>query len=157
VLADTGHLDLAYDLLVQTSPPSWLHMLNQGATTVWELWEAIDESGVAHESLNHYSKGAVIGFLHRYVAGLRSLDEGPGYRRFRVEPRPGGALTWAEATHDSPHGRIEVAWRRHGEVVRLRVVVPPGTSAEVVLPDGPRAVVGPGTSLFEWPARAATR
>ena len=35
-------------------------MLEKDATTVWELWDAIDDSGVAHESLNHYSKGAVI-------------------------------------------------------------------------------------------------
>lgn len=151
-LAESGHLDLAYELLLQTSPPSWLHMLEHGATTVWELWDAIDEQGVAHESLNHYGKGAVIDFLHRYVAGLRSLDEGPGYRRFRVEPRPGGALTWAEASHESPYGRIEVAWRRHGQVVRLRVAVPPGTSCEVVLPDARGAEVGPGTALFEFAA-----
>jgi hypothetical protein len=39
-------------------------------------------------SLNHYSKGAVIGFLHRYTAGLRPGDA-PGYRDFRVEPVPG--------------------------------------------------------------------
>lgn len=155
VLADAGHLDLAYELLFRDTPPSWLYMLERGATTVWELWEAIDDDGVAHESLNHYSKGAVIGFLHRYVAGLRSLDEGPGYRRFRVEPRPGGGLTWAEVTHESPYGPIEVGWRVHGDVVRLRVVVPPGTTADVVLPDGRLADVGPGTALFEFPAPKA--
>jgi alpha-L-rhamnosidase len=153
VLADAGHLDLAYDLLLQPLPPSWLYMINHGATTVWELWEAIDEAGVAHESLNHYSKGAVIGFLHRYVAGLRSLDEGPGYRRFRVEPRPGAGLAWAEATHDSPYGRIEVRWRQQRDLIRLRVLAPAGTSAEVVLPDGRQALVGSGTSLFEWHTR----
>jgi alpha-L-rhamnosidase len=150
VLADAGHLGLAYALLFQSSPPSWLHMLERGATTVWELWEGIDDDGGAHESLNHCSKGAVIDFLHRYIAGLQSTDEGPGYRRFRVAPRPGAGLTWAEATHDSPYGRIEVSWRQHGDVIRLRVGVPPGTSAEVVLPDGRRAEIGSGTALFEF-------
>ncbi|MEV0750635.1 MULTISPECIES: family 78 glycoside hydrolase catalytic domain [Streptomyces] len=153
VLAETGYADLAYELLLQNTPPSWMHMLDNGATTVWELWEAIDADGVAHESLNHYSKGAVISFLHRFVAGLRVLDEGPGYRRFRVQPCPGSGLTWAEAGHDSPYGRIEVAWRNHGETTRMRVVVPPGTQAEVRLPDGRRADIGPGTALFEWTNR----
>jgi alpha-L-rhamnosidase len=148
-LADGGALDLAYEVLFQDSPPSWMHMLNQGATTVWELWEAIDDRGVAHESLNHYSKGAVIGFLHRYTAGLRTVDDGPGYRRFLVEPRPGGGLSWAEAVHDSPYGRIEVSWRITGETFKLRVVVPSGTSADVVLPDGQRSRIGPGTALFQ--------
>lgn len=154
-LADTGHLDVAYELLLQSSPPSWLHMLDRGATTVWELWEAVDANGVAHESLNHYSKGAVIGFLHRYVAGLRPLDDGPGYQRFRVEPRVGGGLSWAEATHDSPYGRIEVAWHRDGDLVRLRVVVPPGATADVLLPDGRQAEARSGTALFEFSTTSA--
>ena len=35
-------------------------MIDRGATTVWERWDGIDEDGVPHESLNHYSKGAVV-------------------------------------------------------------------------------------------------
>lgn len=96
------------------------------------------------ESLNHYSKGAVIMFLHRYVAGIRLLDGGPGYRHFRIEPRPGGGITWAQARHDSPYGRIESAWRLDGGTFELSLTVPPGTTAEVALPDGSRRMVAPG-------------
>ena len=102
-----------------------------------------------HESLNHYSKGAVISFLHNYVAGITLLDGHPAYRRFRVEPRPGGGLTWAEAVHDSPYGRIESAWHLDGSSLRLTVTAPPGTVAEVVLPDGTRRDQGPGTVTYE--------
>ena len=77
---------LAYELLLQDTPPSWLTMVDRGATTVWELWEGVDAGGVAHASLNHYSKGTVASFLHRYVAGLRPSE--PGYRVFEVRPRP---------------------------------------------------------------------
>ena len=87
VLADTGHLDVAYDLLFQDTEPSWLVMVDRGATTVWEEWGGVDADGDPHASLNHYSKGAVISFLHQYVAGLQLLE--PGYRRFRVAPQPG--------------------------------------------------------------------
>ncbi|MBL8775001.1 MAG: family 78 glycoside hydrolase catalytic domain [Acidimicrobiales bacterium] len=155
VLADAGHLDVAYELLFQDTPPSWLAMVDRGATTIWESWEGVDDEGVAHESLNHYSKGAVIDFLHRYVAGLRPSDgEGPdevAYRRFRVEPRPGGGITWAEAAHDSPYGLIEVAWRVEGDELALTVTVPPGTSAEITLPDGRVLDVGPGRSGHRSP------
>jgi alpha-L-rhamnosidase len=123
-------------------------MVERGATTVWELWEGVDDEGVAHESLNHYSKGAVVSFLHRYVAGIELLDDGPAYKRFRVRPRPGGGLTWAGAVHDSPHGRIESSWRLDGPRLRLVVTVPPGTTGEVVLPDGTRAEQGPGTTEY---------
>src|SRR4051812_13197641 len=71
VLADTGHADLAYEVLLQRTAPSWLAMLDRGATTMWEDWEGIDENGDAHDSLNHYSKGAVVNFLHTHTLGLR--------------------------------------------------------------------------------------
>ena len=96
-----------------------------------------------HESLNHYSKGAVISFLHRYTAGIELLE--PAYRRFRVRPRPGGGLTSAEAAHESPYGRIEASWRLAGDRFDLEVTVPAGTSAEIVLPDGTIQNAGPVT------------
>ena len=122
-------------------------MIDRGATTVWERWDGVDADGAAHDSLNHYSKGAVVGFLHRYVAGLEPLE--PGYRRLRVRPRPGGGLTSAEATHESPYGRIAVAWRLDGSRLELAVAVPPGTRAEVLLPGGRRHEAAPGSHRYE--------
>ena len=141
VLADHGHLDTAYDLLFQDIAPSWLVMIDRGATTMWERWEGIDDDGVPHESLNHYSKGAVISFLHRYVAGLQRLE--PTWRRFRVAPRPGGGITAAETEHLTPHGRVAVAWDAT-DGFALTVEVPEGTTAEVVLPDGTEHELGAG-------------
>jgi alpha-L-rhamnosidase len=151
VLTDAGHIDLAYELIYQNTPPSWLYMAERGATTVWELWEGIDTDGVPHESLNHYSKGAVISWLHRYIAGIEIVD--PGYRRFRVEPRRGGGLTWCEAVHDSPYGRVESTWHDDGATFRLTVTVPPGATAEVGLPDQSRRSQSPGTATYECPVR----
>ena len=155
VLADHGHLDVAYELLFQDSAPSWLLMVARGATTVWEEWDGIDADGVPHASLNHYSKGAVIAFLHRYVAGLQLLA--PGYRRFRVAPRPGGGVTAARTHHDAPHGRIEVAWQRDGVEGQLDVTVPPGTEAELLLPDGSAATLPPGQHRRSWRDTASPR
>jgi alpha-L-rhamnosidase len=146
VLADTGHLDVAYELLLQDSEPSWLVMVDRGATTVWERWNGVSADGVPYESLNHYSKGAVVSFLHRYTAGIERVE--PAYRRFRVRPRPGGGLTQAEAAHESPYGRIESAWRIDGGRFELRVVVPPGTEASVVLPDGTTHTALPGEHTY---------
>jgi alpha-L-rhamnosidase len=150
VLADTGHADVAYELLLQDTSPSWLAMIDRGATTVWERWEGVDAEGRPHESLNHYSKGAVISFLHRYTGGIR-LEDDPAYRSFTVRPVPGGGLTEASAVHDSPFGRIESAWRVIDGEFALEVTVPSGTSATVVLPDGSRYASGPG----RWTGRCA--
>lgn len=148
VLADHGEVALAYELLLQRSRPSWLAMLDAGATTVWESWDAMSPEGQVTSSLNHFSMGAVISFLHRHVAGLQALS--PGYRRFRVRPRPGGGLTSASTHHDSPYGRIEVSWTVASGEGRLTVTVPPGTEAELVT-GAATELVGPGTHVRTWP------
>lgn len=143
VLADHGYSDVAYELLLQESAPSWLYMRNRGATTVWESWDGIRDDGTVNvTSLNHYSKGAVINFLHHYIAGLRS--EAPGYREFVVKPVVGGGVTSASTWHDSPQGRIEVDWRIEREMFTLEVAAPLGCSARAVLPDGSHRVLQPG-------------
>jgi len=147
VLADHGHADLAYEPLLRDTPPSWLAMIDRGATTVWESWEGVDSAGQPHESLNHYSKGAVIDFLHRYTAGIRLAGE-PAYRSFVIEPVPGGGLTSASAAHRSPYGLIGSSWELAGEDrLRLTVRVPPGTTATVLV-NGTETAVGPGRHEF---------
>jgi alpha-L-rhamnosidase len=92
-------------------------------------------------------------FLHRYVAGIQMVDEAPGYRHFRIEPQPGGTITWAQARHDSPYGRIESSWRIDGQEFALTVTIPPGTTAEVALPDGSGQTVAPGRHDFRCASR----
>ncbi|MGW0665117.1 family 78 glycoside hydrolase catalytic domain [Streptodolium elevatio] len=136
VLADTGHLDVAYELLFQDTRPSWLAMIDRGATTIWEDWDGIADDGTPKASLNHYSKGAVVSFLHGHTAGIRLREDAPGYRHFDIRPQPGGGLTWAEADLDSPYGRIAAHWRIADARFHLTAVVPPGTTATITLPDG---------------------
>ncbi len=140
VLADTGHADLAHELLLDEGNPSWLGMLAAGATTVWEWWDGVGVDGGVRGSLNHYSKGAVASFLHTHVAGLRlPEDPGPaeaGYRRVRIAPVPSAHLTWARTVQDTRAGRLEVGWEVADGVLTLDVTLPCGTVADVELPDG---------------------
>jgi alpha-L-rhamnosidase len=149
VLANAGHADLAYELLLRETPPSWLTMLDRGATTIWEMWHGVDEKGKAHFSLNHFSLGAVIDFMHTHIAGIRLDDTTPAYRHFKIEPVPGGGLRWAKGHLVSPYGPIASEWRVDASRrLRLDVTVPAGTSAEIRLPDGRCAVVHCGRSQF---------
>jgi alpha-L-rhamnosidase len=146
VLAENGFLDLAYRVLLQEQEPSWLAMRNRGATTMWERWNGVDSDGVPHESLNHYSKGAVVSFLHQYTAGLKPIE--PGYRRFSVAPMPNAALDWIELSLNSAAGLIEVAWKRVERQFTLEVVVPAGAEAVIQLPNGDSAAVTEGAHTF---------
>ena len=146
VLADAGRGDVAYELLAQRSAPSWLYMLDRGATTIWEDWEGIDEQGHAHESLNHYSKGAVIRFLHTHTLGLRQAEDSIAWERIVIAPVPAPGMTWARGAHDGPQGEIRVEWRIEGDRMHLVAELPEGTTGRLVLPGAPPQDIGPGRS-----------
>jgi alpha-L-rhamnosidase len=149
-LCETGHADVAYALLEQTECPSWLYPVLQGATTIWERWDALRPDGTINpgemNSFNHYALGAVADWLHRAVAGL--APSSPGYRTIDVDIAPGGSLQSASARHMTPYGIASSEWSTEGGTLRTRVVVPPNTTATVHLPEREAVVVGSGA--HEW-------
>lgn len=145
-LTDSGYPEVAHAVLWQRTNPSWLGMLDRGATTIWEEWEGVDRNGTASASLNHYSKGAVIRYLQTHILGLRQAPESVAWQRFVVAPVIPDHLTWASGHFDSPQGRIEVRWR-NGPESSLTVSVP-GGSVAVVEWNGVEREVGPGEHLF---------
>jgi len=49
-------------------------------------------------------------------------------------------LAWAKGKVPTPHGDVEVAWTWAENKIALNVTVPPGTQADVVLPDKSKRV-----------------
>nr|AAR96046.1 alpha-L-rhamnosidase A [Thermomicrobia bacterium PRI-1686] len=152
-LCATGHHDVAYRLLMSRECPSWLYPVTMGATTIWERWDSLRPDGSVNPgemtSFNHYALGAVADWLHRVVGGLAPAE--PGYRKLRIQPVPGGGLSYARARHVTPYGTAECSWRTEGGEIEVRVVVPPNTSAQVVLPGSGREVeVGSGEHVWRY-------
>jgi alpha-L-rhamnosidase len=151
-LCDAGEADSAYELLLQEECPSWLYPVLHGATTVWERWDGIRPDGSLNgtrmNSFNHYALGAVADWLHRTVGGL--APAAPGYRRLRIAPVPGRGLTWAEARHLTPYGMAESGWRSEGDELVVTAVVPPNTTADVLLPGTSGETFEVAAGRHEW-------
>ncbi|MEO3943209.1 family 78 glycoside hydrolase catalytic domain [Paenarthrobacter nicotinovorans] len=145
-LTVTGHLDAAYRLLLQTENPSWLYSVTMGATTIWERWDSMLPDGSINPgemtSFNHYALGAVVDWMHRTIGGLSPLD--PGYSRILIAPQPGGGLTWAETTLETPHGIASVRWDLVDGRLEVSATIPEGTEAVLRLPGEDDHTVGPG-------------
>ncbi|TMR98012.1 alpha-L-rhamnosidase [Nonomuraea basaltis] len=138
VLSAHGRHDLAYALLHDDRYPSWGYSIKRGATTIWERWDGwTEESGfgpVAMNSFNHYALGSVGAWLYSGVAGIGQEEDSAGFRRPLVRPLPGGTLTWAAASYDTPLGRLSSRWELDGDELRLEVRIPPGAVATVHVP-----------------------
>jgi alpha-L-rhamnosidase len=133
-----GHTDIAYRLLESERFPSWIYAINQGATTIWERWDAYVKGRGIHpdgmNSFDHYSIGAVGEWIYRHVLGINPDVDRPAYKHFTIHPRPGGTLTWAKGSYLSIRGEIASSWKiEQGQFV-LQVKIPANTTATVVLP-----------------------
>ncbi|WP_342041638.1 alpha-L-rhamnosidase [Bacillus sp. OTU2372] len=140
VLSEYGANDYAYTLLLNDDFPSWLYAVKLGATTIWERWNSVHPdgsiSGTGMNSLNHYAYGSIAEWMYRHMCGINPLEEAPGFRKFKLCPKPYGKLTYAKAKFSSPSGDIESGWelKEDGSLI-FTFIVPFNTTAEVVLPD----------------------
>ncbi len=151
VLTKIGEVDLAYDLLRQTTYPGWLYPVTQGATTMWERWNSWNEEtgfgSVAMNSFNHYAYGAVGEWFYETICGIQPMDETveqAGFRHFRLAPKFGKALEYASAAYHSQYGLIASGWRRGENSILWMFQVPCGTTAEVELPGAEQALLDAG-------------
>jgi alpha-L-rhamnosidase len=134
VLADNGRTDVAYRLLLNETYPSWGYMLSKGATTWWERWNG-DSGDPSMNSFNHYAFGSVVAWVYRYVAGIDTSVEGPGFRRIVIHPRIDARMTRASGAYNSVYGRITTQWTAPaGGPFMLKVQIPANTTADVYLP-----------------------
>jgi alpha-L-rhamnosidase len=138
-LTETGHLDTAYRLLLQTDCPSWLYPVTMGATTIWERWDSMLPDGTINPgqmtSFNHYAFGAVAYWMHQVIGGIAPLE--PGYSRVLIAPQPGGDIRWARSSLETRHGNVAASWSLGAaDAVELDVEIPAGVTALVRLPDG---------------------
>ena len=154
VLLDNGMTETAYRMLLTEEFPGWLYAVNLGATTIWERWNSLETdgtiSGTGMNSLNHYAFGSVCEAVYSRIMGLRNAA--PGWKKALIAPKISGRLHEAGIRFDSPAGRWESGWKIAADgTVTLRVKVPEGACAHVVLPDDPaKTETDVDSGIHEW-------
>ncbi|MFS4482766.1 family 78 glycoside hydrolase catalytic domain [Hyunsoonleella sp. 2307UL5-6] len=136
VLDETGEIDLMYKLLFNETYPSWFYSINQGATTIWERWNSYSKdegfNPMSMNSLNHYAYGAIGEWMYERIAGIAPLEA--GYKSIRIAPKPRAPLTSASASVNTPYGKVSSSWEIVNGEFNLEVVVPPNTTATIIIP-----------------------
>lgn len=140
VLSDYGNTDVAYRLLQQTSYPSWLYSVDQGATTIWERLNSYTHTNGfggnnRMNSFNHYSFGAVGSWMYTHSLGIQRDQASPGFKHFILspEPDPTGQMTSAKGYYNSLYGTIESGWLIKAAKYLYHFQVPANTSATLYL------------------------
>lgn len=144
ILVKYGMKEEAYRILEQETAPSWLYPVVNGATTIYESWDGVQNY---FGSFNHYSFGAVCDFLFQQTCGIRLDEKAPGYCHVILEPVIGGTLTWAGASIETGYGKISSSWEKMNDKIRYVFEVPANTTASIRL-NGVTEEVGSG--IYEY-------
>ena len=127
LLCDFGYSDLAYTIATQTTYPSWGFMIENGATSLWEMWE------LTTRSVDHYFLGTYEEWFYSHLAGIKKTQN--GYETFTVQPHILGDLTYVTCKLNTVRGEIESSWTKTKDgTVTMKVTIPFGSTATVIFP-----------------------
>jgi alpha-L-rhamnosidase len=136
VLTQNGYTDVAYDLLLQETYPSWLYPVKMGATTIWERWDGQKTDSTFQDpgmnSFNHYAYGAIGDWMYRVSAGIETKT--PGYRNLLIQPKVTEKLNLSKASFESAYGKVVSGWERKDGKVYYAIEIPANADATIVLP-----------------------
>lgn len=132
VLAGEGRQDVLHHLAAQTTKPSWGHWITNGATTLWEAWDATG-------SHNHQMFGTINEYFYNYLAGIRPPGKGltsAGYKKIHIKPYIPADLNYAQASLQTVRGEVRSSWEKNSEHLNLTVKIPANASGVVDIPVG---------------------
>jgi len=134
VLTRYGRADLAMTVNTQPDYPGYGYMMENGATTIWELWNG-NTADPAMNSHNHVMLlGDFLTWLYEDLAGISPDESDPGFRHIVMKPTLIEGLDRVEASHKCSYGMIRSAWETEGGVFDWTISVPVNTTATVYIP-----------------------
>ncbi len=130
-LMQGGRADVLFDILTQTTAPSYGYQLARGATALTETWNANPDN-----SQNHFMLGQAEAWLYGGLAGLRIDLHRAAHERIRIEPQLVKGVRYAAVRYQAVFGEVSVRWVKNIDEtrLRLRVSVPAGMLATVAVP-----------------------
>ena len=149
-LSKSGLGSTAWQIATTKTYPGWGYMVENGATTIWELWNG-NTANPSMNSGNHVMMlGDLIPWAYECLAGIAPDSAQPGFKHIIMRPDFSiAALNGVTATYPSIYGDISSSWQRSNGIIIWEVSVPANATAILHLPDGKVKNIGSGTYTFK--------
>lgn len=145
-LSENGYAELAYEVALQETYPSWGWWIKNGATTLYENWKIDAKSDI---SLNHIMFGEIGAWFYKALGGIYPDPEKPGFKNILLKPNFVPGLDHFEASHNGPCGTIISSWKKDGNNIIYNVTIPPNSTATLFLKSGTILESGKKTEKIE--------
>jgi alpha-L-rhamnosidase len=123
-LTEYGRPDLAYKIATNRTYPSWGYMIENGSTTIWELWNG----NTADPSMNSGNHVMLLGdflvWCYEDLGGIKTDKGEVAFKKIIMNPVFPEGLNFVKASHESPYGMIKSEWKKENQDLIWNVVVP---------------------------------
>lgn len=126
--------DMAFVLASNKTYPSWGYMTENGATTIWELWNGNTASPQMNSQNHVMLLGDLLIWLYENLGGIKSDDQETAFRKIIMKPSQPNGLTFVNANYQSLFGPISSNWKKTMTTFEWDISIPPNTSATVYVP-----------------------
>ncbi len=114
----------------------------QDAPAVIARWNILPDTQTYHEmwvegDLSHAWGSAPMIQMSSTVLGVRPVS--PGWKSVKIAPQLGG-LNWARGTVPTPHGFINISFKKNSGKLKYEITLPAGTNGELSLPGHSRVI-----------------
>ena len=94
----------------------------------------------------------MLGHLMEWMfSGLGGIRQAPGssaYDTILIEPEIVGDISWVETTYNSIRGRISSSWKKDSGSLEMKVHIPAGSSALIIIPQADASLIKEGEKLL---------
>lgn len=143
VLIDFRKADVAWRLLHQSSFPSFDYLIQQGATTFWEvIYDPEMHPHLLDRSKNHPMQAAFAKFFYSHIAGIRPDPKSPGFRSFILQPGLMEYIPKLSMSLATANGAIGSHWEHRDGQICWKFEIPRETRASIILPESLQVVGG---------------
>lgn len=132
-LCENGFEEEAFRVMSQTSAPSYGYMIRQGATTIWERWEADDNNNIMN-SRNQPMLAQACLWFYKYLGGFRPDCTAEGEQILTLFPLIPDAMKYADTCMDLLSGPVRSSWEKEGDVLTIRFEIPQNLKTEAKIP-----------------------
>jgi hypothetical protein len=78
--------------------------------------------------------GHLMEWFYSGLGGISQTETSVGYQEIIIAPEPVGNVTWAETVYTSVHGEIKCSWKIIESELTIKVTVPFGCRATIIIP-----------------------
>lgn len=123
--------DIALNVARSKTYPSLGYMIGNGATTLWERWENLDNWGM--NSHNHPMNGAYTAWLFKDLGGIKLDQSAAPLETITLKPAFDLDLEFLEVEYESAKGLIQCNWNKKGDTTTFHIRIPWNMKAELIL------------------------